>query len=114
MNEIPNNTENIRNPDGTFKVGNPGSPGRPKGKTLKEFAREWYMNMSDEDKVEYLKKVEDKRPGFAWEMGEGKARQDTDITSKGEKIAFVPAELISKHGITEQHTPSGTEQDSAG
>jgi hypothetical protein len=76
----PNKAVDNRRPDGTFGPGNMANPnGRPKGKTLKEFAREWYLNMSDEDKIAYIKKVEEKRPGFAWEMGEGKARQDIDL-----------------------------------
>lgn len=82
MNEEPNKSEDIRNPDGTFKPGNPGSPGRPKGKTLKEFAREFYLNMTEEEKREYIQKVEEKKPGFAWEMAEGKAKQDMEVSGE--------------------------------
>lgn len=99
----PNNQESNRNPDGTFIPGVSGNPaGRPKGKTMKEFARDWYMNMTDEEKVAYIKTVEDKRPGFAWEMGEGKASQATDITSKGEKIVVLPTEIYAKHDTPSQ------------
>lgn len=77
---------NGRNSDGTFAKGNPGGPGRPPGKTLKEFAREFYMLKTDEEKREYLAKVEEKRPGFAWQMAEGNPASSTDITTGGEKL----------------------------
>lgn len=68
-----------RNPDGTFAPGTPPGPGRPKGKTLKEFAREYFMMKTEEEKRQYIEKLEEKRPGFIWEMAEGRAKQDVDI-----------------------------------
>lgn len=79
----PDNLESNRNPDGTFKPGASGNPaGRPKGETLKEYARRYYLSMSDEEKQVYIQKVEEKRPGFAWEMGEGKAKQDMELSGE--------------------------------
>lgn len=49
--------------------------GRPKGETMKEFARKFYLQKTEEEKIAYIEMVEKKRPGFAWEMGEGKAHQ---------------------------------------
>lgn len=61
--------------------GNPG--GRPKGKSLKTFAREILEEMNEEDKAKFMRTLE---PKVIWEMAEGKPKQDVDlqgeITSK--------------------------------
>lgn len=58
------------------KSGNPG--GRPKGsKSLKTYVQEMFLSMTDDEKYEYLKGLPKDK---VWEMGEGKAKQDTNIT----------------------------------
>lgn len=89
----PIKTGEKRNSDGTFAPGTTGGPGRPRGKTMKEYARDWFEKKSEEEKDKYIAQLEEKRPGFAWEMGEGKATQQADITSKGEQIAFSDGQL---------------------
>jgi hypothetical protein len=60
----------------------PGTPslnpaGRPKGKTLKEFAREYLMNLPDDEKKEYLAQLPRE---IVWKMAEGNPHQTSDET----------------------------------
>jgi len=59
--------------------------GRPKGKTLKEYAREFLMSMSDEDKKNFLNSL---NPDVLWRMAEGNPHQTKDITSGGHPLQF--------------------------
>jgi hypothetical protein len=62
--------------------GNPG--GRPLGsKSLKTFAREFLESLPEDEKIEYLKTLPSE---VVWKMAEGNPKQDTDVTSGGEKI----------------------------
>lgn len=54
--------------------GNAG--GRPKGsKSLKTYVQEMLRDMTDEEKLKYLKGLDKEK---MWEMGEGKAKQETE------------------------------------
>lgn len=64
--------------------GQSGNPnGRPPGKTLKTFAREYLESLPDEEKVEYLKTLPTE---IVWKMAEGNPPQAVDHTTKGEKL----------------------------
>lgn len=67
-----------------WKKGQSGNiMGRPKGKTMKEYAKQYLERMTDEERDAWLEGIPKDK---IWEMSEGKARQDTDITSGGEKL----------------------------
>lgn len=64
------------------KSGNPG--GKPKGTvSLKTYARQMIQEMTDEEKLEFMKGIDKKT---VWEMSEGKPKQDIEaevnVTSK--------------------------------
>lgn len=62
-----------------FKPGQSGNPeGRPKGSvSLKEYARKMLYEMSEPERMEFLRGVDKKT---IWEMAEGKPKQDVEAT----------------------------------
>ena len=77
--------ENIkpkRDLKGRLLPGNTANPqGRPKGKTLKEFAREFLAMKTEKEKMAYLKSLS---KDFVWKMAEGAPRTGSDIDIKSE------------------------------
>lgn len=109
--EEPNKTEEKRerNEKGQFVDGNPGSPGRPKGKTLKEFAREFLLSMSDDDKRDFLNSLS---KDIVWRMAEGNPHQssDIDIEIKPQPIA----DVLQNQSIQEDNPTSEENTGSTG
>lgn len=63
-----------------FKKGQSGNPkGRPPGKSLKERAKAMLNAMTEEEEQEFLAGM-DKRT--IWEMAEGKAKQDMEVSGE--------------------------------
>lgn len=75
--------------------GNPG--GRPK-QTMKKYAAEFLASMSEEDRIAYFASMQ---PDTVWKMAEGNPANNTDLTSGGEKIAFMPSEIMEKYNIND-------------
>jgi len=71
--------------------------GRPKGKTLKEFAREYLESLPDDEKIDYLASID---PRIVWEMAEGKAKQDVEAKIEGNFTIEISKEIAEKNGIT--------------
>ncbi len=60
--------------------------GRPKEKTMKEFAREFLANMSEEARLEYFATID---PETVWKMAEWNPATQTDLTSGGKPIPII-------------------------
>jgi len=80
-----------------WKKGQSGNPaGRPPGKTLKEFAREYLMSLPDDEKVEYLASLP---ADIVWKMAEGNPSNNTDVTSGEQPIeAIIGMRVIKDNG----------------
>lgn len=83
MEDSDNSVEKQKNDDKPwlFKPGQSGNPaGRPKGsKSLKTYVKEMLQNMTDEEKLEFLKGIDKKT---LWEMSEGKPKQDMEVSGE--------------------------------
>ena len=88
--------EQTNNRPWLYKKGQIGNPaGRPVGTfSLKEYAKKKLASMNDEEREEFFEGMDKK---VIWEMAEGKAKQDTDITSGGKPILVMSPELIEKN-----------------
>jgi hypothetical protein len=99
MEVAPNNYEENtkpsgRGPDGRWVKGFAPNPmGRPKGKTMKEWAKEFLARMTDEERDAWMEGIPKE---IVWKMAEGNARNETDVTSGGDKIVFLPPEVIER------------------
>jgi hypothetical protein len=68
-----------------WKKGVSANPaGRPKGKSLKTFAREYLESLPDDEKVDYLASLP---TDIVWKMAEGNPKNDVDLS--GEVVAKI-------------------------
>lgn len=75
MEESDKQKENTAKP-WLWKKGQSGNiMGRPKGKTMKEYAKQYLERMTDDERDEWLEGIEKDK---VWEMAEGKAKQDIE------------------------------------
>lgn len=83
MNEISENTEkSVEYPN--LKPWEPGQSGNPGGRPknpLKEYTRQKFAKMTDEEKEKFLKKIS---PETQWKMVEGNPPQDLNVGGQEE------------------------------
>jgi len=81
MEEENQSGEQINSRPWLYKKGQSGNPaGRPKGISLKEYAKIKFAHMTDEEKEEYFNGIDKKT---IWEMAEGKAMQKNETEVSG-------------------------------
>ena len=107
----PKNSEK-RNPadhlrEFRWKPGQSGNlKGRPKGKSLKEYSREYLSKMTDEERMEFmegLNKVD------IWKMAEGNPENKSDVTSDGKAINFILNKDLAEDDISQDTKTSSDE-----
>lgn len=81
-----------------FGAGNNANPnGRPKGKTLKEFAREYLQSLPDERKIEYLATLPEE---IVWKMAEGNPDTKSDVIIREKPIPLDP-DVLENNSVQE-------------
>lgn len=111
MEEIPLKMEEkgqSRDENGRFIPGSKGGPGRPKGKSLKEYDRAKFAFMSDEEKENFLSSLS---PEIRYRMAEGNPHNTTDVTSGDKPIPLFTGYVRDNNSNKED---TGNEEESQG
>lgn len=83
---------------GTWRKGQSGNiHGRPKGKTMKEWAKEYLSKMNDTERDDFMHGLS---KDIVWKMAEGNPDNKSDLTSGGKPIVFIDPDIANKNGIT--------------
>mgnify|MGYP001598570373 FL=1 len=105
-NKNPNKPVENRREDGTFGPGNNANPvGRPKGKSLKEFWRARFAEMTDEEKLEFSQKVSSE---LLFRMAEGNPAQSVEGDPSKPLIVQISETIAKKHNESSSDTGSNS------
>lgn len=75
-----------------YKAGQSGNPsGRPKGISMKEYVRNKFAGMTENEREEFLNGI---AKDIVWKQAEGNPESTTDITSNGEGLAPILVKFI--------------------
>lgn len=100
MDDKPIKAVENRREDGTFGPGNNANPkGRPKGQSLKEFWRQRFNNMTDEEKLEFSKKV---APELLFRMAEGNPMREQKVDAEVKVTPIYGGKSVSEHDSNQE------------
>lgn len=107
MNEEPKKDPyaGFRDEKGRLLPGLKSIGGRPPGKTMKEWARDFLLKMTEDEKAIFMDSLE---PEVLWRMAEGNPHQTQDVTSGGEPIIPIYGG-VSKHDSDKKDIPAPEE-----
>lgn len=81
-----------------FRPGQSGNPeGRPPGKSMKTFVKEYLQHMTTEERIAFLNSVD---PELVWKMGEGNPAQDVGLGAS-ETSGPVTFKIVRDDGTTD-------------
>jgi hypothetical protein len=79
-----------------WKKGQSGNiMGRPKGKTMKDYVRQYLERMTDEERDEWLEGLPKE---IIWKMAEGNPKQDTEIDASDNMMKVLGINYITPDG----------------
>lgn len=99
----------IRDKRGLFLPGNPGSPGRPRGTSLKEYWRQKLADMTEEERTAFSQDLNNE---LIWKMAEGNPATETNLGNKDGKpfIVNIVKEIAEQNDIDTSTSTDSTGQ----